>query len=457
MNKFGYANSVCYVNLDEYFSTKEKNLFLKIPHKIISHGKIDVIDFDVPQNGKYSLLRNVKMVKVKEELTQEELYTRGLSSLLYKTNNFKGEIGLFIQGDQGYIIPDLLEELYKHDKKSANIMLEEYFTNSIQCKDIINISDMFVRQVQQMKDYLKKENIIVYKSDLDYIELSNKFDKLDEDEAYSEILKLREHSKSCEDFPAYNDLDYTPMILDGDYCIYDSSGARLFIVKEDSESQKIYMISRDRRDITTHLNEWLHDFICENYQHHIALKNTLVESDFIAEIKNGKLIKSSIKMQTMNLLQSFIVNELIQEGKIIDSVLDLSFKELLENYTRQNEFYGIEERCILPLLDKLIIINNKVTYTNFSLMPNTKEIKHENILDSSVENFLDKDKNSQHLSYLYNKLDLTNLSNLSNDYKNQIKIYLNELLERDSSENAKILGEGILNSLNTSTIKKLKP
>lgn len=457
MKNFGYSNSLEYVNVDEYFSPEEKQLFLKIPHKVTSKEKIDVVDFNVPENGKYPLLRNVKLINVKEQLTDKEVCNREYSSLLYNTSNYNGEIGLFIQANHGSYILDLIKELYKHDKDSAAPLLEDYYLESIHCKDIVNISDMFVKQVNQMQNYLLKENITVENLHLNYSELSTHFDSLDEDTAYEQLLTLEEKYGPVPNFPAYNDLDYTPMILEGDYCIYDSSGARLYIVKDSEDSKKIYMINRDRTQLHVNINEWLSDFVYEHNQIYILLKNTLQDSDLIAEIKDNKLIKSSIEMKFMNLLQNYIVSELVETGNIVDTVADLSFKQLLENYTRQKEFYCIEERAILPLLNSLMILDKKVTYTDFSLMPEDKLINHKDISDHTIENILGKDKNGKKLAYIYKTPDLDKLSNLPIEFKNQIKEYLEQLVERDNSENAKMLATTINNYLEITHTQKLKP
>lgn len=74
------SNYIKYTKPDELFSQQEKELFLKIPHKITNvHPKLDVIDFNVSQNGKYPLLGNVKMVRIKNApLTQKE-YSKHVS------------------------------------------------------------------------------------------------------------------------------------------------------------------------------------------------------------------------------------------------------------------------------------------------------------------------------------------------------------------------------------------
>lgn len=66
------SNHLEYMSIDQYFSQEEKKLFLKIPHKIEEHGKLNVINFDVPENGKYPLLAHINLIEVKEKLTKEE-------------------------------------------------------------------------------------------------------------------------------------------------------------------------------------------------------------------------------------------------------------------------------------------------------------------------------------------------------------------------------------------------
>ena len=77
----------------------------------------------------------------------------------------------------------------------------------------------------------------------------------------------------------------------------------------------------------------------------------------------------------------------------------------------------------LPLLNSLIVFNDKVTYQDFSLMPTNKEIKHETITDHCIEQLWGKDKNGNNLSYIYNKFNLEKLKHLPSAYKNQINDY----------------------------------
>lgn len=318
MRKLGYTKNIAYMNADEYFLPEEKKLFLKIPHQINSHGKINEYDFNVPENGEYAL-SHVKLIEVLEPLTDTEFLDRNYSSLLYDTSNYRGKSGLFIKSNHGSYVLDLIKELYIHDRSNAILLLNDYFVESLQCEDIKEISSIFVKQVEQMEQYLEKENIKVDNYRLDYSDFSNIFLNKDDKANEKEFNLLEEKYGEGFDFPAYNDSDYTPMILDGDYCIYDSSGARFFMVKEDSGTKKIYMIYKDRIALDFgKINDWASEFIYQHKQSYIMLKEKITDADLIAEIKEGQLVKSSVTMKTMHLLQNFIVSQLIENGKIIN-------------------------------------------------------------------------------------------------------------------------------------------
>lgn len=319
MRNLGHAKNIQYMRVDEYFSPEEKKLFLKIPHKIIHHGKINEIDFDVPENGKYPLLRNVQLIEVIDLLTNEDLMTDNYSSLLYDTSNYRGKPGLFIKANHGSYILDLLKELYIHDQESAIPLLNDYFVESLRFENIINISSSFIKQVGQMQQYLEKENIKVDNYHLDLSTFTQLFSDKNKEDTHKIIDQLEFKYGEGFSFPAYNDLDYTPMILDGDYCIYDSSGARFFMVKEESGTQKIYLLYTDRIKLDfKNINDWVNEFIYEHKQSYIMLKEKVTPADLIAEIKDGKLIKSSVEMTIMHLLQDCIVNDLIENKKIVN-------------------------------------------------------------------------------------------------------------------------------------------
>jgi hypothetical protein len=299
-----------YAKADEFFKEEEKSLLLKIPHIVENMEKISSISFkSIDRRCNY--LDNILLVEVKEELTAEERQSIDYIRCLMETNYFNSQVktGLFIKTYHGSQLFDILKALIYYDEKNGLPLLNEYYESAVNCKDIQSIEDIFVKQIREMQEYLKDNNIGVedYKVDL----------KNHED--YSLLVEKYGDSKH---FPEYNDLDYTPMLLDGDYCILDVSSDTMFVVKEDQESTKIYHIGRDRLDsedlesLDDDEDESFIDFFYSHYQSEIELKKKLSYTDLIVEIKDGKFVKASTGISNLHLLQSFIVSELVNTGYI---------------------------------------------------------------------------------------------------------------------------------------------
>lgn len=429
-----YRNKTTTIHANDIFTDAEKKLFLKIPHKVEKINSINKITFDVSENVNNNL-NHTYIVELTENLSKEQMNDEEIFSLLYQTN-CKGKKGLYIESYHGSVVIDLIKELYKFDPENAEVLLKEYFELTLQCEDISNIADSFVKQTSLMQQYLKEANIIVDDYKIDYSIYNGKND--DEMEEAVKKLEKKYDVDVFSNFPSYNDLDYTPMILDGDYCIHDSSSSKLFVIKEFEKSKKLYEIDIYSANVMQKTSEWLHDFMYEHKQYYIAVKNTFSEKDLIGEIVDGVLVKASIDLTTINLLQSYIVKELVKEGKIREETKDLSFKELLENYTMQNELWNIEERAIIPLLSKLSIVNNMISYEDYSYIKDRSKIKHEEITDSTLEDLLGITKTGKPLDYIRKNYDFTNMCKMPEKYKEQLCEYLEQLEVTYPKENTVI-------------------
>ena len=361
---------------DEMFSQETKQLFLKIPHKVERvHAKIELIDFDVPENGKYPLLRRSKMARVSEPLTKEDKMDFEVRKHVYGSQYGYDdtETGLFITSSHGSSIENFLKELYKHDQTSGQALLDSYHEFATTCSDVTSIEEKFIRQLNQLTKYLVKEKIVVTEYDIDYQDYSQKSEK----EQIKFVNALYKQYGKGDHFPAYNDLDYTPFVSNGDFYMYDSSGARLYIVKNEVDSQKIYMMDRDRQEIE--MDDGMNEFAYDHNQSYLLLAKQIRPGDLIGEIKDGKIIKASLEFTNFDLMQSYIVDTLYEEGKIENVVPKLSFEELLDNYTLQKEFYHLKERAFLEIFNHLKLSGDTLTYEGFSVMKESPQlkIKHE--------------------------------------------------------------------------------
>lgn len=428
------SNYIKYTKPDELFSQQEKELFLKIPHKITNvHPKLDVIDFNVSKNGKYPLLGNVKMVRIKNSpLTQKEYSDFEVRKHIFDIQAEMNELGLFINSSHGGNISNFIKELYKYDKNSAKNLMEKYSNFALECKDIQSIEEKVVRQLNQLTEYLIKEKIEVKDLGLDFVEYSKKTEK-EQEKISKEIYKKYGNGLS---FDAYNDLDYMPFIYNNDLYIYDSSGARLYFVKSEGDALKIYM--KDSVQENFKISDYFQDFMYDHKQKYLLMAKNINETDLIGEIKNGKLVKASIELTIFDLIQSFIVEELYKEDKIKNIVPKLTFEELLDNYTIQKEFYHIKERALIDILGKLVIVDDVLNYEDFSLMKTKKEIKNEDFNAHSINSLKER----------LNKNNGVKLNQLPQEYKEQINTYLQNLNDKYQNQTTNLVVQYIREEMN---------
>lgn len=429
-------DSLEYMTADDYFTPQEKQLFLAIPHKVESLDKIDYISFDVPENGKYPVLSRVHIAHVKEIINDEE--SSKYRKMLHYTSFYNEDdaTGYFINSNQGSHVLYLMQELYRHDKVNGEKLLSEYYELAVHTEDITSIEERFVRQEDGMQAYLQKKKLVVQ----DYGINTSVYDDKDDEQMEQELKSLRTQYSKIKNFPAYNDLDYIPMMLGNDYAVYDSASAIMYLVVNDNNSKKIYMIDRDRGSNKLEMNDWLQDFMYDHRQIYIHLKNSATPANLIGEIKDGKLVKASCELLNMDRVQSYIYSELLDAGKIVEKNPDMSFQDLLQNYAKQKQFYHVEERSILPLLSTLKVVDDKLTYDDFSFVKSKTQIIHEEIGEHTLKdlkfykNGPDNTPDASGMRQLWiTDIELKHLVNLPQKYKEQINEYLDELLERDNT------------------------
>lgn len=442
---------------DDYFTQEEKKLFLAIPHRVENHGKVIEYCFDVPENGEYPVLRRVPLLEVLEPISngERDKYIK----LLHRTNHWfnDGQKGLFIQSQFGGQVFDLMKELYAHDRVNGEKLLEEYYTLSVNSDNLTKIESSFVEQVEQMQNYLKKAKIIFTDYKIEY----SKYNDLDDKQMEGELKALRKQYGKGLKVEGYNDLDYYPMIIDGHYCIHDVSSQTFFFVKDNGTNKKIYGLSVDRAQLD-YINEWLSDFAYDHKQYFVELMKTATPADLIGEIENGKLIKGTHDLLTMDLFQSYIVQELEKKGKIKSLQSDMNFEQLLANYTKQNEVYHIEERSLLPLLLRLEIVDGKLTYEDFRQVKKNIKLEHESIGEHNIKDLIynisgpDQTPDQHGMRALWIKDgEISNLAKLPEKYKEQINTYLDNLLERDNTEQSQQFVSMLKDQISP-PVKKLK-
>lgn len=439
------TKSAAYSKANDVFSQNVKKVFLKIPHVVEKvHEKINLITFR-KEDVKDYYLSHIKMIEILEPLTEEEYKTipSSIKPIFFECNYYDYKsTGIFIGSNAGYSCEALIKELMEVDEKNGINLWVNYLNYFANASDIVNVEEKLIRQIKQLKKYLIDENIRVVNLGVDLESIS----KLTDDEQNKIVTDLYDKYGSGYRFKAYNDLDYTPFVCGDDVYIYDSSGARLYIIRENKELDKlsVYQFNLDFMDIE--LSDMVNDFAYDHKQCYILYEKLIGDKYLIGEIENNKITKAGYSLTNFELIHSFIVDELYDEGEIKNTPLDLSFNELLENYTLQKEIYKIKERAFLKIFKDLYVTSDVLTYKGFSLMEKTGKLSNEDFTYANLDN-LKKDIED-------NKL--LNFKKISEKYKIQIDEYLDELLktyEDDNVEKIVIFIKGKLNGVKTS--KKL--
>jgi hypothetical protein len=312
------------------------------------------------------------------------------------------------------------------------------FNTSLEAK---STSNKIITETNLMMDYLRKNNIQVEDLNIDVTYL-NQFAN-DRNKLESELNKINAKFPKPISIESYNDCDYSPFLFENTYVIEDVSASKMLICKKDMDKTYWYKVERGTN---MEMDDWISETM---YTHHQLPKfalEALNEFSLIAEFHGNELVKSTIGIYYLNLLQGYIVEELVREDKIKPNLPDLSFEELVKHYAFQKEIYHIEERSIVELLTDMKVIEGKITYDGFGLVdPDliNKVVRYESI---SEHHFRDIDS-------------IPKLDYLEQHHKDSINKYLAELLDRDNTENtSNFIGkiQGKINSFETTVKPKFR-
>lgn len=417
----------------KFFSQADIKELLKINHNKTEVGDIIVYDFqteDYKDNPYRNPLYHMNFFEAKSDINAyDERYIEYTSESDY----VKGA-GLYINSRHHESIIDLIQQLSLVDKSSALNMLDRYHNQFNESEEAKSTSNKIITETNLMMNYLRSNNIKVENLDFNLPYLNQFLDN--RDKLSEELDKITNDLEPIE-IEAYNDLDYYPYLFDDTYIIEDISASKMLICVKDLDKTYWHLVERGTN---IEIDGWISEIM---YEHHQLAKfslETLDEFNLIAEFHGNKLVKSTVGIKYLNLLQGYIVEELVSENKLKLNLPDLSFEELLEHYAFQKEYYHIEERAIVPLLKKINVVDGKITYKGFGLVD-------PNLLDETIRtepigehHFTDMEK-------------IPNLDFLEPHHKESINKYLAELLERDNSKDTLQFVNAIQDKLTLPTTK----
>jgi len=416
--------SMMYTKPGQFFTQQDIQSFLKINHNKTEVGEITVYDFktqEYEKNPYRNPLYHVNLFEIPKG-TEIDPYDRRYRDYIHFADYYKGS-GFFINSQQTDHIMDLIQTLVKVDQDSAKQMLDRYHQEFNESKEAKSLSNKIVTETNLMMQYLRKNKICAEDLNINVEEL-NQFAN-DKKELEKALNNLTKDLPEPIDVEGYNDLDYYPYLFEDTYIIEDVSADRMLICKKELNKTSWYQVER-WPDFILGIDGWISDTL---YEHHQLSKyhfDKLDDFNLIAEFDGNKLVKSTIGIYYLNLLQGYIMEKLVKENKIKPNLPDLTFEELVKHYAFQKEVWNIEERSIVPLLKELMVIDGKITYEGFGLVD-----------PSLIANSLKSEAINEH--HFRDIENISGLHDLEQKHKNSINAYLNKLLESDNTDETKKL------------------
>jgi hypothetical protein len=412
--------SMQYMQPSDYFTKEEIQQFIKITTNRQEIGDIVVYDF---KSDDYDRLDRLSIVEVTKEI---DCYDKQYRKYLHYANYYEGT-GFFINSQMGEHIPLIIAKLAETDKSSAQKMLHRYHQTYLQSQEAISAAPKIIKDTHSMIDYLDKTNTKFKDLNIDVDSLHKIAN--DEEALEKEINHISKNFPKKVEVKGYNDSDYYPYLFDNFYIIEDTASDKMLLCKKEGNKTSWYLKKRWPKEYR--VNDWVNEILYENRQLSKAHIPNLNDFNLVVEYEGEKMTKATVEIDYLNGIQGSIVKDLVNKGKLKQDFPELSFEELVHNYAFQKEFYHIEERAIVELLQEIQIVDGKMTYEDFSLADPKKikkTMKHEEISEHHMSDFRPPKPNEICAP------DFSCLKKLEKKHVDSINEYLAKLQDRDNTE-----------------------
>lgn len=431
--------SLAYLSFKDFFNSlllEHYNDLTKIPNTYFRHEDINIHKFEI--KTKYGRNLDLLIIKAEKKLSKKEIKDFKDNLENFPINIPYPEMSLYpleSSNTNPFVVEEIsdieniINYIKDYNEGLALDIQKKYEDFCLNNSKEVNIYEKSFKEKQiTMMNYLHSNDI---KKEILNIDLTKNYTEKEYDDLYRQANK---HEKKSSKIRGFNDLDYYPFIFENNYIIEDISSDSLWICKLKDENNFTWYSIYNRNNFEVEDN--VHDLLYSTNQY---IKKNIEEKCTVfnkcLEYKNGIMISLTKGFDIVNLLQNFIVNELSKENLITVKIPELSFKELLKNYTLENEVYQIEERAFISLLKNLVYINGRLSYEDINYIGKSElEVNHED---------------SQYVNSTYWE-DLSDINiELKISDKKEILAYVKELEYRYPSSGVLDIVEPFIESLPT--------
>lgn len=263
---------------------------------------------------------------------------------------------LFNHSDNQYLlacdnlqVSEIINHMKQYNENWANNMMQAWQSFIFDYgREASEMDDNVLMNQKSMLTYLQKNNIVQQTKAVTF--------DINDEASIDEWFENQDISQDR--FRAFNDLDYTPFLMNGAYVIRDVSSATYFIYYPthnlDANNGTWYRISSDE----VHDKYWQlwgeekGEVMSEAWSYSNDWDARAIEMaphpwNLVARYENGKLVEAGEDLYILNLLQSYICSQLESEDLLTHApdegvTLDLDYMVRCQRYNHYREITHVE-------------------------------------------------------------------------------------------------------------------
>lgn len=272
--------------LNEIFSSEQIKKILMLEHTLFFSD--DYINVFLLKDYPYHITE-LKSPYSTQKMQEKYKENKEVFRIILQAQMYLNSSGTFFISNFA-IINKLITEIYNQDKKVALDLNNTLSTFLIENNIPKNKNDFnsFYNTFFDFKKHLIDNKYEYFNMNLDFNTILNIKDE-------NELIKKLESYENInkKDFPQYNDLDLFPFMMENDYCLMDFSSNNFYIIKYEDNIIKIFMVDRSYKDFVPDNNEYIdiiNEFIFNNKQEFLFLKDSITEINLIAEFNENEFL-----------------------------------------------------------------------------------------------------------------------------------------------------------------------
>lgn len=300
--------------------------------------------------------QSFEVIKVNEGMSQRKEWLELMGKKELPEAIRHADFYLFNHSDNQYLlacdnlgVSDIITHMKQYNENWANNMMKAWQGFIFDYgSEASKMGDNILMNQKSMLTYLQKNNIVQKTTEVTF--------DINDEASIDEWFENQEFSE--DGFRAFNDLDYTPFLMNGAYVIHDSSSASYFVyypthdldanngtwyrISSDEVHQKYWKLwGEDKGEVMSEAWSYTKDWDAR------AVEMAPHPWNMVARYEDGKLVEAGEDLHVLNLLQSYICAQLESEDLLSHEPdegvsIDLDYMIRCQRYNHYNDITQVE-------------------------------------------------------------------------------------------------------------------